>query len=409
MLLLQGFSIALQMLRLHKLRSFLTMLGVIIGVFSVTIIVMMSGGFEAYLTAEFKKLGADTIVVFFDPGRRERGQTFGNIEGLKNSDLDYIKSRVPEIEIGSLGLMVPASEIKYGDKSIDKPQVSGTDEHFSELNRIGLLEGRYLNATDVKMRNNVALIGQDIRDRLFAGQSPIGKFIVLKGITLEVIGVLEKMDFGPDSTGRMVLTPITTAQDKWIGGNNVSYLTVRPKKGFSVEKATQHVWEALMLKSNNKPIYRVDSRESILKVFGGVIGVAGAVLAAIAALSLLVGGIGIMNIMLVSVTERTREIGLRKAVGATRSAVLSQFLVEAATLSLVGGLIGMFCAWSFGTMVSFLTATREWPSKGGLETPFPVAAAIVAMAFSALIGVVFGFYPAVRAANLSPIDALRSE
>jgi putative ABC transport system permease protein len=169
------------------------------------------------------------------------------------------------------------------------------------------------------------------------------------------------------------------------------------------------VWQALMLKSNNRAVYRVDSRESIINVLGQVVNAIGKVLAAIAALSLLVGGIGIMNIMLVSVTERTREIGLRKAVGARRMVILSQFLVESAMLSLVGGLIGMGVAYGFGTLITVVTKATGFPNSDGLLTPFPVTAAVMASAFSALIGVVFGLYPAARAAQLSPIEALRTE
>ena len=164
-----------------------------------------------------------------------------------------------------------------------------------------------------------------------------------------------------------------------------------------------------MIRSGNRPLYRLDSRESIMQVFTGIIGVAGVILAAIAALSLLVGGIGIMNIMLVSVTERTREIGLRKAIGAPSGAILQQFLIEAATLGLVGGLIGMFIAWSLGNLVTFITALREFPTAEGLATPFPVTAALGAAAFSAFIGVVFGLYPALSASKLDPIVALRHE
>ncbi|RYG30442.1 FtsX-like permease family protein, partial [bacterium] len=157
------------------------------------------------------------------------------------------------------------------------------------------------------------------------------------------------------------------------------------------------------------PYYRVDSSESVVKVFGAILGGAGAVLAGIAALSLLVGGIGIMNIMLVSVTERTREIGLRKALGAKRGAVLTQFLVEAGTLSLVGGLIGMTLAYVLGVAVTFGTAAAKFPHEGGLTTPFPVTAAVLATIFSAGIGILFGLYPALSASRLDPIVALRRE
>jgi len=223
------------------------------------------------------------------------------------------------------------------------------------------------------------------------------------------VGIFERLDMMGETNAKDVLLPLTTAQDKWIGGENLMMITTRPKPGIKVDDAMDAVWQALMLKSGNKRIYRVDSRESILNVFGKVFGVAGVVLAGIAALSLLVGGIGIMNIMLVSVTERTKEIGLRKALGAKRRAILTQFMVEAATLSLIGGLIGMALAFGLGQLVTMGTAAAKWPSAEGLPTPFPLAAGIASAVFSACIGVVFGLYPAISASRLDPIVALRRE
>lgn len=406
---IQSFLIALGMLKLHKLRAFLTMLGVIIGVMSVTMIVMISNGFQAYLDGQFKKLGSDTMFVFFDPGRRLRSQTAGNIEKLTNDDLDFLLKRVRTLEMGAGLMNLPAQKAVYGSKEFPNPQIYASDQNFQELNRFTILMGRSLNADDIRERRSVVVIGEDVRNKFFPNQNPVGKLILMPGIALQVVGLIEKTDFMGDSTARMMLVPLSTAQEKWLGGRRLDMLMLRAKKGIKVDDAMQSVWEALMLRSNNKAIYRLDSRESILNVFGGVVGAAGAILAAVAALSLLVGGIGIMNIMLVSVTERTKEIGLRKAVGAKRGSVLTQFLVEAATLSMVGGIIGMGLAWMLGQLVSLATAAQKWPSPEGLQTPFPVAAAIMAALFSALIGVVFGLYPAMSASKLDPIVALRHE
>lgn len=396
------------MLRLHKLRAFLTMLGVIIGVMSVTIIVMVSSGFTFFMENQFKKLGADTIMITYNRWGRP-GQKAGNISGLKVGDIEYLRNRVSQIDVIAPLVQVGGQKVANGTNTVDDPRVYGSDQNQQVLNRVGILSGRSINEEDVRQRANVCMIGTEIRDRLFPGQDPIGKYITFKGIALEVVGVFERTDLFGQSNSKDIVAPISTVQDKWIGGEDLMMILTRPKPGIKVETAMQSVWEALMLKSNNKKIYRVDSNESISNTFGKVFGAAGVVLAAIAALSLLVGGIGIMNIMLVSVTERTREIGLRKAVGAKQGTILLQFIVEAATLSLVGGMIGMGIAWMIGKLVTAATAQSNWPSAGGLPTPFPVTAAIGAAIFSACIGVVFGLYPAVSASKMDPIEALRHE
>jgi putative ABC transport system permease protein len=405
----ESVRVALDMLRLYKLRAFLTMLGVIIGVMSVTMIVMVKNGFTHYMTAEIEKLGARTLVIMYDPGRAMRGQSVGSIGGLTNDDVDYLRDQATTIEIFSPILQLPAQKIVYGDKDVDNPRVMATDDRQIELSKITMKSGRVLSRSDIDTMANVCLIGEEIEERLFPGDSAIGKMVTFKGITLEVVGVMAKIELLGQSSGKDVWVPISTAQSKWVGGDQVSFIAALPRQDVEVEAAMDDVWQALMIKSNNRPIYRVDSRESIINIFGSILGAAGVVLAAIAALSLLVGGIGIMNIMLVSVTERTREIGLRKAVGARRPVILSQFLVESAMLSLVGGLIGMGIAYGFGSLITVLTKLAKWPNSEGLLTPFPVMAAVMASGFSALIGVVFGLYPAARAAQLSPIEALRTE
>jgi len=404
----ESLRIALSMLRQNKLRSFLTMLGVIIGVMSVTVIVMVSNGFQYFMTSEFKKIGSDTIIIFFDPFRQMRGETVGPIEGLKQEDVDYLMNNVSAIEVAS-PIYEFRSKATYLDKDVADAKINGTDENYTSMNRLDLESGRYFDKSDLDRRANICLIGEDIKTKLFGAADPNGRYITFGGITLEVVGVLKRLDILGSSNAKDILVPLTTVQDKWMGGDKISFITAKPRAGIDVNTAMDGVWQALMRKSNNKPIYRVDSNESILTVFNTIFGVAGVALSAIAALSLLVGGIGIMNIMLVSVTERTKEIGLRKAVGAKRSSVLIQFLIEAATLSLVGGLIGMGIAWLLGNLVTLGTSAINWPAKGGLATPFPVTAGIAAALFSAFIGMVFGLYPAISASKLDPIVALRRE
>lgn len=408
MMLGESLRIALSMLRQNKLRSFLTMLGVIIGVMSVTIIVMVSNGFQYFMTSEFKKIGSDTIIIFFDPFRQMRGESVGPIEGLKQEDVDYLMNNVSDIEVAS-----PIYEFRqkatYLDRDVPDAKINGTDENYTRMNRLDLESGKYFDQGDLDRRANICLIGEDIQKKLFPDGQVLGKYITFTGITLEVVGVLKRLDILGNSNSKDILVPLTTVQDKWMGGDKISYITAKPKAGVDVNKAMDAVWQALMHKSDNKPIYRVDSNESIAGVFNQIFSVAGVALSGIAALSLLVGGIGIMNIMLVSVTERTKEIGLRKSVGAKRNSILLQFLIEAATLSLVGGLIGMGFAWLLGNLVTLGTSAINWPTKGGLVTPFPITAGVMAALFSAFIGMVFGLYPAISASKLDPIVALRRE
>ncbi len=405
----QSFVIALGMLRLHKLRAFLTMLGVIIGVMSVTLIVMISGAFQSYLESQFAKIGSDTIFVAFNPSRLDRGQIQGNLEELKLEDIEYIKERTGKIELASGYREAGRHTVKYGETELKDVGVRAIDQNFIELNRIELKQGRYIGEKDNEEKANVCVMSSDAVKQLFKDQDPIGKFVTMQGLTLQVIGVSEPLEMMGDRDTKMIFMPLATANAKWLGGTKVDLILLRAKKGVKVDDALEDVWKALMAKSNNRALYMVESSQNVLKVFQGVVGVAGAALAAVAALSLLVGGIGIMNNMLVSVTERTKEIGLRKAVGAKRPAILTQFLVEAATLSLIGGLIGMGIAYMLGNLVTLWTISLEWPNKDGLATPFPLPAAIMASLFSAMIGMVFGFYPAVSAARLDPIVALRRE
>lgn len=404
----ESFRVAWDMLRLHKLRAFLTMLGVIIGVMSVSLIVEVSGGFKHFLTDEIKKLGSDTIIVFFDPGRNEK-QGMGSIDKLTNDDISYISNRATSIALVSGIYQISGVPVKRADREVKDPRVYATDQNQALLSRVDIIKGRHMTEADLVGLANICVIGEEIAERLFGTNDPLGQSVTFAGVTLEVIGVMKRIDIMGSSTAKDIWLPLTTAQKKWLGGDSLTYITCRPKEGVTVEQGMDNVWEVMMQKSGNRPIYRVDSRESMMSVLGNIVTGAGVILSGVAALSLLVGGIGIMNIMLVSVTERTREIGLRKAVGAQKSAILAQFLVEAALLSLIGGIVGMFLAWVIGQGVTALTAFMKFPTNSGLQMPFDMTIGLLSAGFSALIGVVFGIYPAARAAGLSPIEALRTE
>ncbi|MBL8059888.1 MAG: ABC transporter permease [Chthonomonas sp.] len=402
-----AFKVAIDMLRVHKLRAFLTMLGVIIGVMSVSLIVLAMSAFQTYVSDQFSRIGSDTIFVMFRPGRE--GQFQGDVDALNVSDIDFIRARVPEIEIASGYREAGKHDLRSGITKLEDASVKGIDQNFVALNTVELLEGRHISEQDQTAKASVAVISEDVRNGLFPDGHAIGKIVQLDGLTVEIIGVAKNLELMGERDTKVMFIPLATANSKWLGGDKVDLILMRAKKGLTINKVMDKIWESLMLRSGGRPIYNVESSENILKIFQNILGVIGMILSGIAALSLLVGGIGVMNIMLVSVTERTREIGLRKAVGAKPIAIMTQFLIESASLTLMGGLIGMAIAWGFGNVLTVVTMMSKWPREGGLAAPFPMGAAIGSMIFSALIGVVFGFYPAARAAKLHPIEALRSE
>ncbi|HTQ10046.1 MAG TPA: ABC transporter permease, partial [Fimbriimonadaceae bacterium] len=360
-------------------------------------------------TGQFNRLGAKTILISYDQSLRMRGKVISQIDSLRMEDVSFLRDHCPTLTDISPLAQGTADKVTAGDQQATNLRVYGQDDQWFKLNDEEIEEGRQFNDADVADAANVCVIGEEIRDRLFPGKDAIGQFINLPGITLQVVGILKRQDVFGQTNARDIRMPVTTLQWKWTGDRKLMIIGAQPKAGYTVEQAMDDAWRALMVRSDNKRIYRVDSSETIIQTVTAVFGVAGIVLTMIAALSLLVGGIGIMNIMLVSVTERTREIGLRKAVGARSSTIMFQFLVESATLSLFGGLIGMGIAWCFGILIKVISAAAHWPQEGGLPTPFSVGAAIFSAAFSAMIGVIFGLYPARSAAKLDPIVALRKE
>jgi putative ABC transport system permease protein len=409
--LIESVKIALGMLKLHKFRAFLTMLGVIIGVMSVSLIVIVVNGFQSYMKNAFSGLAADGIYIVYDPSSRRDGEGAGRVEGVTEDDKNYILAQSSKIRTVSGIVEAGQQTVKSADKEIEGASVSGVDANNNLLVKKDLIVGRLISDADVEGLANVAVVSEEVAKTLYqTPENAIGQTILLPGITLEIIGVIETPpQIGGPPNAKTLEIPVTTAQRKWVGGDSYTWLMARAAEGVTVNEAMDEVWEVLMRRTNNVRLYRVDSNEAMLGTLNGILGGIGVVLAGIAALSLLVGGIGIMNIMLVSVTERTREIGLRKAVGAKKGAVLTQFLVESAMLSLVGGLIGMGLAFGLGLLVTVITKSAKFPNEDGLVAAFPLMAALGAASFSAMVGVVFGFFPAVSASRLDPIVALRYE
>ncbi|MGC8668277.1 MAG: ABC transporter permease [Chthonomonadales bacterium] len=412
MSLLRSLETALANLRANKLRSALTMLGVIIGVSAVIVMVAIVEGARAKVVSEFERLGSKLIIIVYEPEQSRLHKEAVRVDNLTMDDVrairgcDLIQSISAELPVGE---DIPAT---YRDRE-SKCRPIGVQPDYARLRNVSVVAGRFLTWDDEDNWAKVCVIGDKIRAELFPNEDPIGKDIELRGITTTVVGVLApKGRTGGEDADRALLAPITTIQKRYVGREIVGMIWAQPRDSSMVNAAMDQVWQRLMRRHNNAPGFRVDSQENILNAIGRVLNIFGLVIGSVAGLALLVGGIGIMNIMLVSVTERTREIGIRKAVGAKRRDILVQFLIEAATLSGTGGLAGI----GLGGLVAWIVgAVSKRLMKGGINNDpgipvhLPLWSIVGAFAFSAFVGVFFGIYPAIRAARLDPIEALRHE
>lgn len=407
MTLLSAIGVALDTLRANKLRSALTMLGVIIGVMAVVIMVSLIEGARANVVKEFEQLGSDVIMVSYEPWRQ--GQFVGgSVAAMTSEDASAIRE-LPNIRMVCSMVQAATPEITYEGRSV-QPQFQGVEESYFEIRGYELAKGRAISTLDIEEGAKVIVIGEEVRRKLFPQEEAIGKDLLLSGMQMRVIGVLAKKGRGMgENLDNVVIAPVTAVQSRWNGNREVDIIYVVPESREKSGEAMEAIWERLMRRHDNQAVFRVDSFESILNAISRIISLFGALIGSIAGLALLVGGIGIMNIMLVSVTERTKEIGLRKALGAKRPTILTQFLVEAATLSGIGGALGILMGWSFGLLVQWGSRQVGAFGDNGLPIYFPVWAAIVAFVFSLSVGVVFGIYPAIRASKLDPIEALRRE
>ncbi|NUL83384.1 MAG: ABC transporter permease [Armatimonadetes bacterium] len=407
MTLLSAIGVALDTLRANKLRSALTMLGVIIGVMAVVIMVSLIEGARANVVKEFEQLGSDVIMVSYEPWRQ--GQFVGgSVAAMTSEDASAIRE-LPNIRMVCSMVQAATPEITYEGRSV-QPQFQGVEESYFEIRGYEIAKGRAISTMDIEEGAKVIVIGEEVRSKLFPQEEAIGKDLLLSGMQMRVIGVLAKKGRGMgDNLDNVIIAPVTAVQSRWNGNREVDMIYVVPESREKSGEAMEAIWEKLMRRHDNQAVFRVDSFESILNAISRIISLFGALIGSIAGLALLVGGIGIMNIMLVSVTERTKEIGLRKALGAKRPTILTQFLVEAATLSGIGGALGIFMGWSLGLLVQWGSRQVGAFGDNGLPIYFPVWAAIVAFVFSLSVGVVFGIYPAIRASKLDPIEALRRE
>lgn len=403
---IQTIILALKEIRRNLMRSTLTILGVVIGVAAVITIVTLGSGSTASVTEEISKMGSNILQI--NPGQGFRGPGGGarmESEPFKEADVKAI-----EEQINSLAAVAPVAssmtQIIYGNEN-RLTSITGSTNDFITARNFELDSGRKFTSGELGGGASVCIIGSSTKTNLFGAEDPIGLTLRLKKISFKVIGVFKSK--GQSGMGRdqddFVLIPIKTLQRRIAGNNNISSIMVSAADSASTESVKADL-EALFrerrppAKEGDEDNFHVDDMKEITSMITSTTKVLTALLGAVAAVSLLVGGIGIMNIMLVSVTERTREIGIRLAIGALENEVLKQFLVESIVLSSFGGVIGI----TLGLSAAGLLATL-------LDIPFVVSPSmvIVAFMFSAAVGVVFGYMPAKKAAQLDPIDALRHE
>jgi putative ABC transport system permease protein len=405
------FQTAAQSLMRNKSRSLLTILGIVIGIGAVILMLSIGQGAERFILNQVADLGSD--LVFAEPASGdpasgppspfiEQTLTLDDVEDIERSGLFKSVSSV----------LFTTTPVTYGEFN-EFVQVQGTDEGYIEIFPTDMIYGRFLEASDVDGAARVAVLGKEIAEEFFGDRDPTGERIKIKSISYRVIGVFEEQGTRFfQNLDKQVTIPVTSIQNDVLGVDYVNFMQARAEGDIELAKEElRYLLRDLHDIDNpegdpNLDDFFVSSQEDATEIIGSIGAVLTVLLSSIAAISLLVGGIGIMNIMLVSVSERTREIGLRKAVGATYKEVLQQFLVESVLLTVFGGLVGMIG----GAVVSYLvgwTIVNYFLDTWAIV--IPLGGVILAFAVSTVVGLVFGIYPARRAARLNPIEALRYE
>lgn len=400
----ESFLMAWASLIANKLRSLLTMLGIIIGVAAVIALVSIGNGVKQDIEDSISSLGSNLLVVLpgapRTPGARS---SQGSMKSLKISDYEAI-AKLEGVKAASP--MTNGSYVVIYQNKNWTTSVAGVNSNFQDVNNWTMTSGRFFSDKNVQNRERVAVVGQTVVKNLFADEDPVGKEIRVKNIPFRVIGVLKSKGNGTMGNDQddTVLIPYTTSMERVEGIDYLRRVYVVVKDDGGIDRLQADIENLLRVRHNIKDTnlddFNIQNMKSIMETVAQTTGTFTLFLGAVAAISLVVGGIGIMNIMLVSVTERTREIGVRKALGATYSVIVTQFLIEAVVISLMGGFIGI----AFG-----IGASKVIGMVSGMSTIVSVPTIIMSFAFSMAIGLIFGIYPARKAAKLNPIDALHYE
>lgn len=387
-----AYKMAIKSILSNKVRSFLTMLGVIIGVMAVIVAVGFAQGSMATITNRIEGMGSNAITgMIIATNESNKGITTTDLEKLANSSA-YIKSISPYTMTSEI--------VKAGGES-KSAGIIGTNEDYLEIEGQKLKTGRFITRLDLENSDKVAVIGAAVEKKLFDGKDPLGQTIKVKGVNFTIVGTLESvMNAAEGTKDDYVFVPVNVAQ-RTLKIKNITMFIAEASAQDTVDLAKQKIEDYLYSIYKDKDDYILFTQESILSMLGDVSSIMMLILGSIATISLIVGGIGIMNIMLVSVTERTREIGIRKAIGAKKKDILVQFLIEALMLTGIGGIIGIILG---------LVTIKYGIGSISLITPvYSLSWTLAAFLISLTIGVVFGIFPAYKAAKLNPIDALRTQ
>jgi putative ABC transport system permease protein len=385
---IQSIKMALRSVKSNKLRSFLTMLGIIIGVSSVIVLVSIAQGSTQSVTSQINNLGTNLITI----------NTFG-------TDLNLAEDKINEIK--KLNGVKAISPVVSGRVNVKKGRttsqvtLTGTNAAYTTVRDAKVKNGRFLTDVDLEYRQKIAVIGSDTATTFFGTENPVGQYLQVEGTSFKVVGVLASKGSSLGQSGdSVVIVPLSTGQ-RLVKSTSINQVYLQGKNADQMDFVMNEVKMSMAsLYPNKSDSYTVTNQQDVMETMSSVSNTMTMMLGGIASISLLVGGIGIMNIMLVSVTERTKEIGIRKAIGAKRRDVLLQFLIEAVVLSAMGGIIGILAGLGLGKILSSMLS---------LTVSFSTSVILLSFLFSLIVGVVFGVFPANKASKLNPIQALRYE